>query len=202
MINYKIIPLGEMLKEYDEHLIENTFKKFSCQREVDLENFLIQKAIPYEQTNFGKTYLFIDMDKLNNGELVVVAYFTIAQKAVDISKLSKKKKRQMLGEYPGRDSLNSIPTYLIGQLGRCDSYNGDNLSGQQILNECYHAISIAASVVGGNLVVLECRESMFDKVYGGKGFKKLYNELNEEGLYTLYQKIDFSEYWNRINVSA
>ena len=41
MINYKIIPLGEMLKEYDEHLIEDTFKKFSCQREVDLENFLI-----------------------------------------------------------------------------------------------------------------------------------------------------------------
>lgn len=202
MINYKIIPLGEMLKEYDEHLIEDTFKKFSCQREVDLENFLIQKAIPYEKTNFGKTYLFVDMDKLENGELVVVAYFTIAQKAVDISKLSKGKKRKMLGEYPGRDFLNSIPTYLIGQLGRCDDYNGDSLSGQQILNECYHAISIAASVVGGNLVVLECRECMFDKVYVNKGFKKLYNELNEEGLYTLYQKIDFSEYWNRFNVSA
>lgn len=202
MINYKVLPLGEMLKEYDEHLIDNTFKKFSCQREVDLENFLIQKAIPYEKTNFGKTYLFIDMDRLENGELVVAAYFTIAQKAVDISKLSKGKKRKMLGEYPGRDSLNSIPTYLIGQLGRCDDYNGDSLSGQQILNECYHAISIAASVVGGNLVVLECRECMYDKVYDNKGFKKLYNELNEEGLYTLYQKIDFSEYWNRFNVSA
>ena len=149
MINYKIIPLGEMLKEYDERLIENAFRKFSCQREIDLENFLIQKSIPYEKTNFGKTYLFIDMDKLNDGDLVVVAYFTIAQKAVDISKLSKKRKRKMLGEYPGRDSLNSIPTYLIGQLGRCDAYNSDSLSGQQILNECYHAISIAASVVGG-----------------------------------------------------
>lgn len=191
-----------MLKEYDEHLIENTFRKFSCQREIDLENFLIQKSIPYEKTNFGKTYLFVDMDKLENGDLVVVAYFTIAQKAVDISRLSKNKKRKMLGEYPGRDSLNSIPTYLIGQLGRCDNYSSDDLSGQQILNECYHAISIAASVVGGNLVILECRESMFDKVYEGKGFKKLYDELNEECLYTLYQKIDFSEYLSRFNVSA
>ncbi|MCM1386280.1 MAG: hypothetical protein NC231_03050 [Bacillus sp. (in: Bacteria)] len=202
MINYKIIPLGEMLKEYDEHLIENTFKKFSCQREIDLENFLIKKSIPYENTDLGKTYLIIDMDKLNKGDLVIVAYFTIAQKAIDISTLSKNKKRKMLGEYPGRDSLDFIPTYLIGQLGRCDDYSSNDLSGQQILNECYHAISIAASVVGGKLVVLECRETMFDKVYEKKGFKKLYNELNEERLYTLYQKIDFSEYYNRFNVSA
>ena len=199
MINYKIIPLGEMLnkEEYDEHLIEKAFKKFSCQREIDLENFLMKKAIPYENTNFGKTHLIIDIDKLNNGELVVVAYFTIAQKAVDISKLSKNKKRKLLGEYPGRDYLNSIPTYLIGQLGRCDDYNSCDLSGQQILNECYHAISIATRVVGGNLVVLECRECMYDKFYEKKGFKKLYDELSKEGLYTLYQKIDFSEYWNR-----
>lgn len=49
MINYKVIPLGEILnKEYDVQLIEQAFKEFSCQRETDLENFLIQKAIPYE----------------------------------------------------------------------------------------------------------------------------------------------------------
>ncbi len=198
MINYNVIPLGEILNnEYDEHLIESTFKKFSCQRENDLEDFLVRKSIPYEKTNYGKTHLIIDIDKLQNGELIVAAYFTIAQKAVDISKLSKKKKRKLLGEYPGRDSLDSIPAYLIGQLGRCDNYNGKDLSGQQILNECYHAISVAAQVVGGNLVVLECRECMFDKFYAGKSFKKLYDELNDEGLYTLYQKINFSEYWNR-----
>lgn len=46
MINYKVIPLGEILeKEYNEHLIEKAFKEFSCQRETDLEDFLMQKAI-------------------------------------------------------------------------------------------------------------------------------------------------------------
>ena len=113
MINYKVIPLGEILnKEYDVQLIEQAFKEFSCQRETDLENFLIQKAIPYEKTNYGKTYLIIDEDKLKNeGKFVVVAYFTIAQNSIDISQLSGKKKRKMLGAYPGRDSLNSIPAY-------------------------------------------------------------------------------------------
>ena len=70
------------------------------------------------------------------------------------------------------------------------------ISGQQILNECYHAISLAARVVGGNLLVLECRCHMYDKFYQQQGFKKLYDELNAEGFYTLYKKIDFKEYWS------
>ncbi len=197
MKEYKVIPLGEILgKEYDEQKIENAFKKFSCQREIDLENFLIHKAVPYEKTNYGKTYLVIDLEKLLQDQFIVIAYFTIAQKSLDISNLSKKKKRKVLGEYPGRDSINSVPAYLIGQLGRCDDYKNIDLDGQQVLNECYHAISLAAKVVGGNLIVLECRECMYEKFYEKQGFKKLYDELNNEGLYTLYKKIDFSAYWN------
>lgn len=198
MMSYKVIPLGEILgKEYNREKIEEAFKKFSCQREHDLEDFLVHKAIPYEKTNYGKTFLCIDSDKISDGTFCVVAYFTIAQKSLDISSLAKKKKRRVLGEYPGRDKLSSVPAYLIGQLGRCDSYTREDLSGQQLLNECYHAISVAAQVVGGNLLVLECREHMFLKFYEKQGFKKLYDELNEENLYTLYKKIDFNEYWNR-----
>lgn len=198
MSNYSVIPMGEILnKGYEVHKIEQAFKKFSCQREIDLENFLVNKAIPYENTNYGKTYLCIDDEALERGEFIVLAYFTIAQKSLDISNLSKKKKRKVLGEYPGRDGLNSVPAYLIGQLGRSDDCPKEKLSGQEILNECYYAISLAAMIVGGNMIVLECREHMFGKFYEEQGFKKLYDELNEEGLYTLYKKIDFSEYWNR-----
>ena len=195
---YKVIALGVLLNdEYDISKIEQSFKKFSCQREVDLENFLINKAITYERANIGKTYLLIDLNELEQGIFSVMAYYTIAQKAIDISELSAKRKRKMLGDYPGRDSLKSIPAYLIGQLGRNDAYKADEISGEQILNECYHSISIAAQVVGGNLVILECREKMFECVYKDNGFRKLYDELNEEKLYTLYKKIDFTEYWSR-----
>jgi hypothetical protein len=65
------------------------------------------------------------------------------------------------------------------------------------LNECYHAISVAARAVGGNLVVLECREHMYDKFYKEQGFKKLYEGLNDENLYTLYKHVNFSDYWNK-----
>ncbi len=198
MVSYKVFSLRELLNlDIDQLKIEDAFKKFSCQREVDLENFLLHKAIPYEKTNYGKSYLIVNVEKLREGVFEILAYFTVAQKSLDISGLSNKKKRKLLGEYPGRDSLKSIPAYLIGQLGRSDNCSADMLSGQQILNECYHIIGEAALVVGGNMIVLECREHMYSKFYEGQDFKKLYDAVNDEGLFTLYKKIDFSEYWGR-----
>lgn len=198
MINYKVIPLGEILKEdYNQTIIEEAFRKFSCHRESDLENFLMHKAIMYESTGFGKTHLIVDEEKIMLGEFSVIAYFTIAQKAVDISQMSSKKKRKFLGQYPGRDSLKAVPAYLIGQLGRNDSYTKEDFDGEQLLKECYHAISEAARIVGGNLIVLECREWMYEKFYKKHEFKMLYDGLNEDCLYTLYKKVDFKEYWNR-----
>ena len=199
--DYVVVPLGELInKGYDEEKLENAFKKFSCQREVDLEDFLVHKAITYEKTDYGKTYLCLDQKELyDNHNFVVLAYFALAQRSVDISELSNKRKRKVLGNYPGRDSIRSVPAFLIGQLGRDDSCGSDELSGQQLLNECYHAISLAAKIVGGNLLVLECREHMFPKFYEKQGFKKLYDELNEEDLYTLYKKVNFKEYFPTYN---
>lgn len=195
MRSYVVIPLGEIVEKYDNKKIEDAFKKFSCQREEDLEDFLIRKAITYEKADIGKTYLCVDKERLDGGEFIVLAYFTLAQRAVDISDLPKKRKRKVLGEYPGRDQIKTVSAFLIGQLGRGDDCSKEELSGQQILNECYHAISLAARIVGGKLVILECREHMFDKFYEKQGFKKLYEKLNEENLYTLYKQIDFREYW-------
>ena len=196
MKQFLVVSLGELLSEgLDEEKIKDAFKKFSCRREEDLENFLMYKAITYEKIDFGKTYLCIDKEKLDSGEFVVLAYFCLAQRSIDVTCISQKARRKILGEYPGRDNLKSVPTFLIGQLGRCDDCAHEELSGEQILNECYHAISKAAKIVGGRLVVLECREHMYEKFYEKQGYKKLYYELNDEGLYTLYKRIDFKEYW-------
>ena len=197
MKQYFVVSLGELLSEgFDDRKIKDAFKKFSCRREEDLENFLMYKAITYEQIDFGKTYLCIDKEKLYRGEFVVLAYFCLAQRSIDVTHMSQKAKRKMLGEYPGRDSIKSVPAFLIGQLGRCDDCSHDELSGEQILGECYHAISQAAKIVGGRLVVLECREHMYEKFYEKQGYKKLYTELSNEELYTLYKRIDFKEYWS------
>ena len=48
---YRVIPLGEILnREYNQDKLNTAFKKFSCQREADLEDFLQEKAVLYEKT--------------------------------------------------------------------------------------------------------------------------------------------------------
>lgn len=118
MINYNIIPLGELLnKEYDETKLKKAFEKFSCQRELDLENFLRYKAITYDKTNYGKTYLIIDSDKLRDeSEFCVVAYFTIAQKSLDVSAISKKKSIRRISRTGWVGISSNLSDWAIGTM--------------------------------------------------------------------------------------
>ena len=54
------------------------------------------KAITYEQIDFGKTYLCVDKEKLYKGEFVVLAYFCLAQRSIDVTHMSKKARRKIL----------------------------------------------------------------------------------------------------------
>ena len=195
MINYIILPLGELLANYDREKIEAALSLFRCAREHDLETFLAQKAIHYEEKSFGRTYLCLDQNALEQGTFKIMAYFTVSHTAVQINELKSNKRKKVMGEYPGRDNLDFVPAFLIGQLGRSDEYSKDDLSGDVLLKECYHIFSVVYHAIGGKLLILECREWMFSKFYEKHGFKKLYDELDQDGLYTLYQKIDFDEYF-------
>ncbi|MCQ2580322.1 MAG: hypothetical protein MJ159_06460, partial [Treponemataceae bacterium] len=134
----------------------------------------MDKAIQYENAEIGKTFLFFFFLELKEDRLSIMAYYTLGHNALDISGLSKKGKRKLLGDRPGRDNMTSVSTFLIGQLGRSDRYTSKDLSGETILSECYNSISIAAKVIGGNIVFLECREHMYASFYAQQCFKNLH----------------------------
>jgi hypothetical protein len=195
MIDYKVFPLSEILALFSnkEEELNKVFKKFSCPLEKELEDFLLHNAIEYQKIQFGKTFLFLNAQKLKDGEFDIMAYFTTGQKAIDISKMSQKKKRKVIGAgIPGRDNLKSISGYLIGELGRDEKYSTTDLPGKNILQECYKRIEDARKIVGGNLIVLECRRKMFSLFYEKEGFKKVSNEPSDKSkdLIMLYRKID------------
>ena len=126
MREYIIFSLGDLIKGgYTEKDLSPFFNDFTCEREKDLEIFLRNKAITYDNSNLGKTSLIIDKDSFDQGKLDVMAFFTIGQTSVDIGALSNNKKKKLLGSVPGRDKLLSYQAYLIGQLGRSDMYTTD-----------------------------------------------------------------------------
>lgn len=193
MIDYEVYSLGELLDQLNvenvEEKLQEEFKKFSCPNERDLESFLVHKAIEYQRIQFGKTFLFLNSKSLSNDILDIMAFFTTGQTAIDISDLAQKKKRRVIGSgIPGRDHMKSIPGFLIGQIGRDERYSHDDLSGEQILKECYKKIEEARTIIGGNIIILECRKKMFELFYEKQGFKQLPAAKGDE-LMKLYKRI-------------
>ena len=179
------------MKEADVELIKikDVFKKFSCQRETDLEDFLLHRAIEYQNIEYGKTFLLIDKNEISEGNIEVIAFFTIGTTALDISCLSVKQKRKIIGNLPGRDRLDYISAYLIGQLGRNDKYSKEDMPGEIILYECYNQLKMAQAIVGGKLIILECRDALCN-FYESKGFSEL-STASKENLHTYYKKFNF-----------
>ncbi|EGO5841604.1 hypothetical protein ACX35A_000898 [Enterococcus faecalis] len=196
MLDYVVFSLSELLNQYDEGEIENKLREFKCEKEADLEDFLHYKACAYEKSETGKTFLFVDKQLLEVGEFSIMGFFTNGLTSYDLSEMSKKKRKKVLGSMPGRDNLKSFPAFLIGQLGRSDKYNSEQLPGYKLLHECYIQLKEVSKIVGGEHVILECRECMYSNFYSKQGFKKLNNELDENGLYTLYNRIKFKELLN------
>ena len=193
MRDYIVFSLGELLEGgITEESLLPSFNDFKCEREKDLEVFLQNRSITYDKANLGKTSLIIDKEGYKKHDRFdIMAFFTIAQTSIDIENLSSSKKKKLLGSVPGRDRLKSYQAYLIGQLGRSDKYSSKDISGDTILNECYSEIRKVQRIIGGRLLLLECREHIFEKFYAKKGYAKLSDELDEHGLYTLYKQIRY-----------
>lgn len=115
MKNHIIIPLREILacEEYEISKIEEAFSRFRCEKEEDLQDFLVKNAVVYDQKGIGKTFLFLNEEELmgEKHSIVIDAYVTLATKGLDISALSKSKKKKVFGSYPGVDNLNSISVF-------------------------------------------------------------------------------------------
>ena len=191
-LDYDVVPLERLIKDLEKNDLQSKLNLFQCPKEKDLEEFLHYKAIEYDLIGYGKTYLILDKKEIENGVIKIIAFYTIGQKSIDISNLSQKKKRKVIGgRIPGRDGLKSMACFLIGQLGRSGEYTHDQLLGGTLLKECFSTIETARKIIGGNLIFLECRPKMYGLFYEKHGFKKFLEEPSEDGLFQLYRKISW-----------
>lgn len=63
--------------------------------------------------------------------------------------------RKKLGNLSDKDQ--NLVSFLIGQLGRDTFYSKDCLDGKKMLQDCYGLIGSARDLVGGRLILLECK---------------------------------------------
>jgi len=139
------------LSEIIENSISNNKTKkllqtFQCNQNLDLQDFLHNKALVFERNLRARTYLYID-----NITKKVVAYFTISISTLYTDNISSKV-IQLLDGY--RDDTKSIPCFLIGQLGKSDLYK-DIKIGQFIIEDAIEIIDNSQMSLGGRFILLD-----------------------------------------------
>lgn len=146
--------------------VELLLNNFFCSLDGDIEMFLRDKAISFEELSKARTYLVIDGEQVDNPDvqlkdLRILGYFALALKVLSIPDDYSNRKRKELDGLSAKllgEVIKDIPCYLIGQLARNDEVSNKELTGKQLLEMAFSVIQTSVDAVGGRIVMIECRD--------------------------------------------
>lgn len=156
------------------------FNKFSCKKNLDVENFLKNTAIRFEKADKARTYIIVPKDKPRdeNGNIKIFAYFSISTKNIEIPKeLSK----TTIKKLDGIDkNATEIKCYLIGQLAKNDVYVND-LKGDDIVDYALNMIQKCYEIIGMRVILVECEDKeKLIQFYETNNFKSIGKDSNTQ----------------------
>lgn len=176
-----LIPLKTLIKNLpeNEECIRQFLSSFSCTKDKDIEFFLHNRSVDFENLSKARTYLVCDEYELKIfplDKITIYGYLSIALKILTLPNNLSNRTRKNLDGFSSKiygEPIRHIPCYLIGQLSRNSNVPKDSLYGSDLI--CYACNIIAQSVeaVGGRYMMIECR--------------------NEEKLIHFYEKNFFKE---------
>ena len=97
-------------------MFEKYLPGFHCAKDRDLEDFLRNKAVDYERRNKSRTFLIMDIDKMQDeNRAEIIAYFTLAIHSLQIPEQASKsliKKAGRVRQY--RQTYSGISYRTVG----------------------------------------------------------------------------------------
>lgn len=186
----KVLSLGKLLSQAetqeDIQDLTDLLSSFSCDKDKDIERFLHNRAIEFEHLNKGRTYLLCDNENFyEKGQFVILGYFTIALKVLDLpDELSNRKRKDLdgLSAKLHGDVIRSIPCYLIGQLAKNSNIpKKQAVKGSELIDCALAVIQSAETLVGGRYVMIECHNiPELLRLYTENGFEKFAEKPYED----------------------
>ncbi len=166
-----IIPLKLLLNKYSKEKVKNLLNTFECSKNADVENFLKNSSILFEEINKSRTYLVIKKGTTN-----ILGYFTLT---LSILKIVEDVSKNTLKKLDGiSKDKTEFPIYLIGQLGKNEVF-WNEINGSYLLESAISNIYDAYEVVGGRAVLIETlNNEKLIKFYTENGFKYLQKRLD------------------------
>ena len=176
-----LLPLRQIIENplIDEASIIEALSSFTCKRDADVQNFLRESAIPFEQQQWTVSFLLFNDEEAANRRLKLDGYFSLALKVFYFDDSVSKRKRRKMSGYAD----DQVPAYLIGKLARSD--DAPKGTGAILLNHAIEYIKNAQSFVGGKLVYLDCKDELL-AYYESKGFLPIQKNPDRNDLNQLY----------------
>lgn len=159
---------------------------FRCSKDPNIQNFLKDRAIPFEKAHKSRTYIIATPGSFEPENINILAYFSVAIDRLFIQEdISKSFRRKLNGIFEN----DRVPCYLIGQMARGDACPKELLSGKELLEQALNILSHANDLVGGRFVRVDCKESDgLLAFYENNGFRLLPGG-GEHGLFRLVRFI-------------
>lgn len=174
--DFLILNIREYLRQGEdgEDMLRQVFSTFSCEKNEDVERFLIQQSIDFTKKNQSVTYIVITPEY---GQ--IVGYFTITVKPITVNADSfsntVKKKIARVSEQDEENGNYSLSAYLIAQLGK-NYKDGANyaITGEQLLGLAIEKVKELQYMAGGMVVFLETEneEKLLHFYEEENGFKR------------------------------
>ncbi len=150
---------SEEADDFEMKMLETFYSDFSCDKNLDVENFLKKQSIEFTKKNQSVTYLVFTNDTFS-----LVGYFTLAIKSIVVSAkgLSNTMKRKIarVSKFDEEKGSYTLAAYLIAQLGKNYSENTkDKITGKQLLQTAINKIKELQYRAGGMVIFLEAEEN-------------------------------------------
>jgi len=144
---FSCFQLSEIISQApSKQKVRQILKTFSCSKNLDLQDFLHNKALTFEQHLRSRTYLYFD-----NETKEIAAYYTIAISVFFTDGISKEIIKLLDGY---KNDIKTIPCFLIGQLGKSDKYERFKI-GEYMLADALEIIDSSHRSLGGRFTLID-----------------------------------------------
>lgn len=146
------------------HKLEALLNGFHCERNDNIKKFISETAKEHQEQNISNTYVFLDDKKTN-----ILAFFTLVQKEVDLSKYNLTDKQKKKWSSSSNQKFQNVSTVHIAQIAKNDKFL-NKLTGSTLWQGIYQILSEWEAPF--KLISLDC-DNILVPYYEKYGFKKI-----------------------------
>lgn len=176
--------LVDLLNQNSTSQVRKLLKAFVCAKNADVQNFLHNRAITFENYLRSRTYLYID-----NESKGIASYFSIGITYLLTHQIDKSVVKFLDGY---TDETIAIPCYLVGQLGKSDECK-DKI-GNFLLDDTLSIIDNAQNNLSGRFVLIDAvNEPKVIEFYEQNSFVVLENSTTSKSIKMIKPYFEYSE---------